>query len=82
MARAASLSPNHLLRAFRSVFGQTPHQFVVEKRLAHARTLLVRTDMPVTEICFALGLHSPGSFSTLFRRRMGMAPEEYRRRFG
>jgi AraC-like DNA-binding protein len=82
MARAASLSPNHLLRAFRSVFGQTPHQFVVERRLEQARALLGQTDMPVTEVCFAVGLRSPGSFSALFRRRTGMGPEKYRCRFG
>jgi AraC-like DNA-binding protein len=79
MASIAGLSPNHLLRTFRDVFGCTPHQYIVNRRMAHARGLLANTDLPVTEVCFAAGFQSPGSFSSLFRRLMGCAPIEYRR---
>jgi AraC family transcriptional regulator len=78
IARAACLSPNHLLRSFQRVFGRTPHQYLTEVRLDRARELLERTDHAVTEVCFAVGYESLGSFSTLFRRRFGASPEKYR----
>ncbi|RIK36845.1 MAG: AraC family transcriptional regulator [Chloroflexi bacterium] len=79
IARMASLSPNHLLRSFKQLFGQTPHQFLTERRLERAKWLLRHTDHPVTEICFAVGFASLGSFSWLFRRRVGFSPEQFRR---
>jgi AraC-like DNA-binding protein len=79
IARVACLSPNHLLRTFRQVFGQTPHQYLTGVRLAEARRLLADTDRPVTEICLAVGFQSLGSFSWLFRRRVGRSPDAYRR---
>lgn len=81
MARVASLSPNHLLRTFREVFGQTPHQYIVYRRLERARTLLENTDLPISEICLSAGFHSFGSFSWLFRRQVGLSPQGYRRSF-
>jgi AraC family transcriptional regulator len=78
LARVAALSPNHLLRTFRQAFGQTPHQYLTELRLERARALLAQTDQPVTAICLAVGFESPGSFSTLFRRRYGLAPSQLR----
>lgn len=80
-ARVACLSPNHLLRSFRTLFGQTPHQLLTERRLSVARRLLVTTDLPVTEICFQVGFVSPGSFSHLFARKSGLSPERYRHAF-
>jgi AraC family transcriptional regulator len=79
MAQVAELSPNHLLRTFKQAFGQTPHQYLTSLRLEQARRLLAHTDRPVTEICFAVGFESLGAFSWLFRRRVGVAPAEYRR---
>jgi AraC-like DNA-binding protein len=79
MARAAGLSPNHLLRTFKQVFGQTPYQYLVATRLARARHLLEHTEQPVTEICLAVGFTSLGAFSWLFRQRVGVSPAEYRR---
>lgn len=79
LARAAALSPNHLLRTFRQAFGQTPHQYLTERRLARAHHLLTQTDQPVTGICLAVGFESLGSFSSLFRRRYGLAPSHLRR---
>jgi AraC-like DNA-binding protein len=76
MARAACLSPNHFLRTFRRAFGQTPHQFLRERRLREAKLLLARGDRSVTDVCLAVGFESLGSFSTLFHSRFGMAPSE------
>jgi AraC family transcriptional regulator len=78
-ARAARLSPAHFHRQFRTLFGQTPMQFLQERRLAAARRLLISTDEPVTTICFLVGLESLGSFSSLFRRRFGRSPSRYRK---
>jgi AraC family transcriptional regulator len=78
-ARIACLSPNHLLRNFRRVFGTTPHQFLIERRLQEAKRLLATTDLSVTEICLATGFESLGSFSSLFRKRCAVGPSEYRR---
>jgi AraC-like DNA-binding protein len=79
MAGAACMSPNHLLRTFRQAFGETPHQFLTTRRLEEARRLLADRELPVTEICLAVGFVSLGSFSTLFRKRFGVSPSEYRR---
>jgi AraC family transcriptional regulator len=78
IARVACLSPNHFLRTFRSVFGTTPHQFLTDRRLQEARRLLAGTELTVTEICFATGFESLGSFSWLFRQRHGLTPSQYR----
>jgi AraC family transcriptional regulator len=79
LADVACLSPNHLLRTFKQLFGQTPHQFITSKRLEEAQRLLLRTERSVTEICFAVGFESLGTFSWLFRRRCGVSPTEFRR---
>lgn len=78
MAHVAALSPNHFLRMFKHLFHQTPHQYLISKRLERAQHLLAHTDRPVTEICFSLGFESPGSFSWLFHQRMGCSPTVYR----
>jgi transcriptional regulator GlxA family with amidase domain len=75
----AGLSPWHLLRAFRSAFGETPHEFLTRLRLERARDLLTVTGRSVTEICFDVGFSSLGSFSTLFRRHVGLSPAAFRR---
>jgi AraC-like DNA-binding protein len=79
-AKAAHLSPYHFHRMFKSAFQQTPMQFLQDCRLASARRLLKATDQRVTSICFAVGFESLGSFSTLFRRRLGLSPRQYRAR--
>lgn len=78
MARAACLSQNHLLRTFRQAFGETPHQFLTSRRLEEARRLLRGTDLSVIEICLSVGFESVSSFSTLFRKRFGISPSEFR----
>ncbi len=79
MARVACLSTNHFLRTFKQAFHQTPHQYLTRIRLERAQRLLAQTDQPVTDVCFAVGFESLGSFSWLFRQRVGLAPEAYRR---
>ena len=79
MARVACLSPNHFLRTFKQAFQQTPHQYLTRLRIERAQSLLRQTDQRITDICFAVGFESVGSFSWLFRQRVGLAPEEYRR---
>jgi AraC family transcriptional regulator len=78
-ARAPRLSPAHFHRQFKLLFWRTPMQFLQETRLAAARRLLATTDEPVTAICFMAGLESLGSFCSLFRKRFGCSPSEYRR---
>jgi AraC-like DNA-binding protein len=78
LARAAHLSPAHFNREFRRAFGETPHQYLLTRRLERAAMLLRNTDRRVAEICLAVGLQSVGSFTTSFRRTYGMSPTAYR----
>jgi AraC-like DNA-binding protein len=78
-AREACLSPFHFHRLFRQTFSETPHEFMVRRRMEQARKLLAQTDLSVSEVCVEVGYQSLGSFSTLFRREAGCAPTEYRR---
>jgi AraC-like DNA-binding protein len=78
MARAAHLSPAHFSREFRRTFGQTPHQYLLIRRLERAAALLRNTDRSVAEVCLAVGLRSIGSFTTSFRRTFGLSPAAYR----
>ncbi len=78
IAAVALLSPHYFLRMFKAVFRKTPHAYLTQKRLERARYLLGKTDTPVTEICFAVGFQSLGSFSSLFHREAGMSPRTYR----
>jgi AraC-like DNA-binding protein len=79
LARAAHLSAAHFSREFRRTFGETPHQYLLTRRLERAAALLRNTDRTVTEICLAVGLRSIGSFSTSFGRSFGLSPTAYRR---
>lgn len=78
LARAAHLSPAHFSREFRRAFGETPHQYLLTRRLERAAELLRNTDWTVAEICLTVGLSSIGSFTTSFRRAYGLTPTEYR----
>jgi AraC-like DNA-binding protein len=79
IARLAHLSPFHFHRAFSAVFGETPHAYRTRRRLERAARLLEETDAPVIDVCLQSGFESAGSFSTLFRRRYGASPVEFRR---
>lgn len=81
LARVAGMSPAHFSREFRRTFGESPHQYLLTRRLERAAALLRNTDRPVTEVCFAVGLASLGSFTTSFRRVYGVPPAAYRATF-
>ena len=78
LARAAHLSPAHFSREFRRTFGETPHRYLLTRRLERAAELLRNTDYSVAEICLAVGLSSVGSFTTSFGRAFGLSPTAYR----
>jgi len=78
MARAAGLSKSHFSREFRRTFGESPHHYLLTRRLERAATLLRMTDWTVGEICVSVGLSSLGSFTTSFKGAYGMTPTAYR----
>ncbi|QIS09189.1 helix-turn-helix domain-containing protein [Nocardia arthritidis] len=81
MARAAGLSRAHFSREFRRAFGESPHGYLLTRRLERAAALLRTTDRPVAEICFLVGWQSVGSFTTSFTRTYGRSPTAYRAAF-
>jgi len=78
LARAAHLSAAHFSREFRRAFGETPHHYLLTRRLERAAALLRNTDRTVADICLAVGLRSVGSFTTSFGRAFGLSPAAYR----
>jgi AraC-like DNA-binding protein len=78
MARAAGLSRAHFSREFRRAFGDSPHAYLLTRRLERAAALLRTTDRSVADICMSVGLTSVGSFTTSFKRMFGMTPTAYR----
>ena len=72
------MAPHHFLRTFKQAFHQTPHQYLTQVRLERAKTLLLRTDTPVTDICMEVGFESLGSFSWLFSKRFRKSPSAFR----
>lgn len=81
LARVAGLSPAHFSREFRRTFGEPPHRYLLTRRLERAAALLRNTNRSVTDICFAVGLSSLGSFTTSFKRVHGTTPTAYRASF-
>jgi AraC-like DNA-binding protein len=81
LARAARLSRAHFSREFRREFGESPHAYLLTRRLERAASLLRATDRSVAEICFAVGLQSVGSFTSSFSRTYGISPTVYRAAF-
>lgn len=78
LARAAGLSKAHFSREFRRAFGDSPHAYILTRRLERAATLLRTTDRSVADICLSVGLRSIGSFTTSFSRAFGASPTAYR----
>jgi AraC-like DNA-binding protein len=78
LACAAGLSRAHFSREFRRAFGESPHAYLLTRRLERAAALLRTTDNSVAEICLAVGLQSVGSFTTSFTRTYGEPPTAYR----
>jgi AraC-like DNA-binding protein len=80
LAERAHASPAHFSRRFKQTFGETPHQYLVTRRIERAKHLLRESELSVTEISLEVGFHSLGSFSTKFKELVGGTPTEYRRK--
>jgi AraC-like DNA-binding protein len=80
ISKQACLSRYHFLRLFRDTFNTTPHQYLIQRRIEKANELLRVRSLSVTDVCFEVGFQSLGSFSSLFRKCVGHAPINYRRR--
>ena len=81
LARAAGFSRAHFSREFRRTFGESPHSYLLTRRLERAAALLRNTDYSVARICFDVGLQGVGSFTTSFTRTYGVSPTAYRASF-
>jgi AraC-like DNA-binding protein len=81
MAAAAGLSRAHFSREFRRTFGESPHGYLLTRRLERAAALLRDTDRSVADVCFSVGLQSVGSFTASFTRTYGMSPTAYRAKY-
>lgn len=80
LARAACMSPAHFSRQFRAAYGETPHSYLMTRRIERAKAMLRRGDMSVTDVCMAVGCTSLGSFSSRFTELVGETPSGYRTR--
>jgi AraC-like DNA-binding protein len=78
LARGVHMSAGHLSRQFRLAYGESPYSYLMTRRIERAMTLLRRGDLSVTEVCFAVGCQSLGTFSTRFSELVGMSPSAYR----
>lgn len=78
LARGVHMSAGHLSRQFRLAYGESPYSYLMTRRIERAMTLLRRGDLPVTEVCFAVGCQSLGTFSTRFTELVGVPPSVYR----
>src|SRR6476661_821466 len=79
LARGAHMSAGHLSREFRRAYGESPYAYLMTRRIERAMSLLRRGDLSVTEVCFAVGCSSLGTFSTRFTELVGVPPSVYRR---
>ena len=79
LARGVHMSAGHLSREFRQAYGESPYAYLMTRRIERAMALLRRGDLSVTEVCFAVGCQSLGTFSTRFTELVGVAPSAYRR---
>jgi AraC-like DNA-binding protein len=77
LARGVHMSAGHLSREFKRAYGESPYSYVMTRRIERAMDLLRRTDLSVTEVCFAVGGSSLGTFSTRFTELVGMSPTAY-----
>ena len=80
LARGVHLSAGHFSRQFRLAYGESPYGYLMTRRIERAMALLRQGDLNVTEVCFAVGCSSLGTFSTRFTELVGMPPSSYRRR--
>ena len=82
LARGAHMSAGHLSREFRLAYGESPYAYLMTRRIERAMALLRRGDLSVTDVCFAVGCSSLGTFSTRFTELVGVPPSTYRRQAG
>jgi AraC-like DNA-binding protein len=82
LARGAHMSAGHLSREFKRAFGEAPYSYLMTRRIERAMALLRRGDLSVTDVCFAVGCQSLGTFSTRFTELVGVPPSVYRREAG
>ncbi|UGU34678.1 helix-turn-helix transcriptional regulator [Mycolicibacterium smegmatis] len=80
LARGVNMSAGHLSRQFKAAFGESPYSYLMTRRIERAMALLRRGDLSVTEVCFAVGCSSLGTFSTRFTELVGLPPSAYRDR--
>jgi AraC-like DNA-binding protein len=80
LARAALMSPAHFSRQFRAAYGETPHAYLMTRRIERAKALLRLGQLSVTDVCLAVGFSSLGSFSARFTELTGESPTAYRAR--
>jgi AraC-like DNA-binding protein len=80
LARGVNMSAGHLSRQFKAAYGESPYSYLMTRRIERAMVLLQRGDMSVTEVCFAVGCQSLGTFSTRFTELVGVSPSAYRSR--
>ena len=79
LARGVNMSAGHLSREFKLAYGESPYSYLMTRRIERAMALLRTGDMTVTEVCFAVGCQSLGTFSTRFTELVGVPPSTYRR---
>ncbi len=79
LARGAHMSAGHFSREFRRAYGESPYAYLMTRRIERAMALLRRGDLGVTEVCFAVGCSSLGTFSSRFTELVGVPPSAYRR---
>ena len=79
LARDVHMSAGHLSRRFKAAYGESPYSYLMTRRIERAMALLRRGDLSVTDVCFAVGCSSLGTFSTRFTELVGVSPSAYRR---
>lgn len=78
LARGVNMSAGHLSRRFKAAYGESPYSYLMTRRIERAMALLRRGDLSVTDVCFAVGCQSLGTFSTRFSELVGMSPSDYK----
>lgn len=79
LARVANFSPYHFIRVFKAQTGKTPYEYLLDLKMERARELLEKTDMTVTEMCYMCGFRNLNHFTSVFKRKFGISPSDYRK---
>lgn len=78
LSHVQSVSKYHLLRLYKRYYGQTPKQYLIEKRIEKAKAFLIE-GRSISDTCFSVGFESPSSFSLLFKKKIGLSPSEFQK---